>query len=224
MTKKLTIKADKFLFFDESGTGGDNIYLALGVIVCIDPAEIHQKLEAVRNKKSYHNEIKFEKMSSRRFVVCRQFLKVFAAENVFFRAVLINKKDVGIEHFDYKDWARFNLLAADLLNSVIHSGEISQIYADEKTSPAEDNFSEYLITHVAGVDQIVLVDSKAYDLIQLCDLLLGGIRAKLEGVVKNSEKKKLIKEISRFSARKLSYYEYKLKFGQPSKTESGRNS
>lgn len=224
MKKKLTVKVDKFLFFDESGTGGDNLYLGLGVAVCSDPARIHEKLQDIRDEYSYYNEIKFEKMSKKRFIVCRQFLNTFRAEDISLRAILVNKKEVGIEHFDYKHWARFNKSAADLLNSVIHSGETVQIYADEKTSPAEDNFSEYLITHVAGVSEIVLVNSKAYDLIQLCDLLLGGIRAKLERVVKNSEKKKLIKEISRFSARKLSYYEYKLKFGQPSKTESGRNS
>jgi len=222
MNKKLTSRVSKYLFFDESGTGGDNLYLGLGVIVCTDPAGLHEKLQTVRDEYSYHNEIKFEKMSKKRFVICRQFLKTFKAEDVFFRAILVNKKEVGIEHFDYKHWARFNKLADDLLNSVIGQNETVKIYVDEKTSPAEDNFSEYLLTHVVGVSEIVVVNSKAYDLIQLCDLLLGGIRAKPERIVENPYKKWLIKLIRSFPKQKVGYYQYKLKIGQPSKTESGR--
>lgn len=221
---KITAQVDKHIFFDESGTGGDNIYLGLGIIVCSNPARIHEKLDAIRKKYRYFNEIKFEKISKKRFEICQLFLRALKHEQVVFKAVIVNKKQVGIEHFDYKHWARFNTLADDLINSVVKENETVQIYTDEKTSPAEDNFSEYLLTHVIGVKEVVVVNSKAYDLIQLCDLILGAIRARYEGVVKNQYKKRLILTINRLSKQKVEFYKYKLKSGQPSKTESDRKS
>lgn len=222
--KKLTTQVDKHIFFDESGTGGDNIHLGLGILVCANPAKIHEKLDTIRKKYRYFNEIKFEKISEKRFKICKLFLQVLKKEQVIFKAVVVNKKLVGIEHFDYKHWARFNTLADDLINSVINEDESVHIYADEKTSPAEDNFSEYLLTHVLGVKEVVVVNSKAYDMIQLCDLILGAIRASYEGVVTNQYKKQLIAAINNFSGQKVEFYEYKLKSGQPSKTESDRKS
>lgn len=221
--KTLTTQVDTYIFFDESGTGGDNLYLGLGVIVCSDPAIIHEKLDTIRKKHRYFNEIKFEKMSKKRFKICQLFLKIFKEEAISFKAVIVNKERVGIENFDYKHWVRFNQIADDLINSVVKDTDSIQIYADEKTSPAEDNFSEYLLTHVIGVKEIVIVNSKAYDLIQLCDLLLGAVRASYEGVIKNPYKKKISKMMGTFPKQKVDFYEYKLKTGQPSKTESGRN-
>ena len=222
--KKVTTQVDKHIFFDESGTGGDNIYLGLGIIVCTNPAKIHEKLDAIRKKYRYFNEIKFEKISKKRFKICKLFLQILKSEQVIFKAVVVNKKLVGIEHFDYKHWARFNTLADDLINSVVKENETVHIYADEKTSPVEDNFSEYLLTHVIGAQEVIAVNSKAYDLIQLCDLILGAIRANHEGIVKNQYKKQLIETINRFPKQKVAFYEYELKSGQPSKTESDRNS
>lgn len=222
--KKITTQVDKHIFFDESGTGGDNTYLGLGVIVCTNPARIHEKLDVIRKKHNYFNEIKFEKMSKKRFKICKLFLQVLRSEQAVFKAVIVNKKQVGIEHFDYKHWARFNTLADDLINGVVEENETIHIYADEKTSPAEDNFSEYLLTHVIGTQEVIAVNSKAYDLIQLCDLILGAIRASYEKVVKNQYKKQLVTSINRFPKQKVIIYEYKLKSGQPSKTESDRKS
>lgn len=224
MTKILTTQVDTHIFFDESGTGGDNLYLGMGIIVCSNPAIVHEKLDAIRKKYRYFNEIKFEKMSEKRFKICQLFLKIFKEEDIYFKAVVVNKKKVGIEYFDYKHWVRFNQMANDLINSVVSDTETVQIYADEKTSPAEDNFSEYLLTHVIGVKEIVIVNSKAYDLIQLCDLLLGAVRANYEKVVKNQYKKKLIKRVNSLPKQKVGFYEYTLKSGQLSKTESDRNS
>jgi len=60
-----TQKVSKYVFFDESGTGGDSSYLALGVIVCKRPSGLHEKFDQLRRKHNYHNEIKFEKISQK---------------------------------------------------------------------------------------------------------------------------------------------------------------
>lgn len=220
-----TRKVDKYIFFDESGTGGDSSYLALGVIVCKRPSELHEKLDQLRKKYKYYNEIKFEKISQKRYKIYRSFLKVFeGSEDVYFRAVVVNKRKVGIKHFSYKRWVRFNTLADDLINSVVERNESVKIIADERTSPAGDNFSEYLLTHVVGAQEVVLVNSKDYDLIQVCDLILGAVRASFEKVVKSELKLKVIGEILNFPKEKAAYYEYKIESGQPSEAESGRNS
>jgi len=220
-----TRKVDKYIFFDESGTGGDSSYLALGVVVCKHPSKLHEKFDQLRKKYEYYNEIKFEKMSRKRHKIYRAFLKVFEdSENVYFRAVVINKRKVGIKHFGHKRWARFNTLADDLINSVVKESESVKVIADERTSPAEDNFSEYLLTHVIGAQEVVLVNSKDYDLIQICDLILGAVRASFEKVVKSELKLEVIDEVLNFSKEKVAYYEYKIESGQLSETESGRNS
>ena len=220
-----TRKVDKYVFFDESGTGGDSSYLALGVVVCKHPSELHEKFDQLRKKYGYYNEIKFEKISQKRYKIYRAFLKVFEdSKDVCFRVVVVDKRKVGIQHFSYKRWVRFNTLADDLINSVVGRNESVKIIADERTSPAEDNFSEYLLTHVVGAREVVLVDSKDYDLIQMCDLILGAIRSSFEKVVKSELKLKVMDEVLSFPKEKAAYYEYKIESGRPSEAESGRNS
>jgi len=220
-----TQKVSKYVFFDESGTDGGSNYLALGVAVCKHPSELHEKFDQLRKKHKYHNEIKFEKMSKKRYKIYCAFLRVFEdSEDVYFKAVVVDKRKVGVEHFSHKRWVRFNVLADDLVNSVVEKNELVKIIADEKTSPAEDNFSEYLLTHVIGAREVVLVNSKDYDLVQMCDLILGAVRANFEKVVKNELKLKIIDEVLNFPEEKMAYYEYKNESGQPSEAESGRNS
>ena len=112
-----TTKTDKYIFFDESGTGGDNLYLGIGVVVTSNPAEIHEKCDQIRKQYKFFNEIKFEKYSRKRAEINDQFLKVFKDSECYFKAVIVNKKEVG--------WERFNILADDLINSAIKNGQPS---------------------------------------------------------------------------------------------------
>lgn len=70
----------------------------------------------------------------------------------------------------------------------------------------------------------MLVNSKDYDLVQTCDLILGAVRANFEKVVKNKLKLEIIDKVLSFPKEKAAYYEHKIESGQPSEAESGRNS
>lgn len=205
-------RVDKYIFFDESGTGGDNLYLALGIVVCKHPSRLHEAFDQVRKKHRYFNEIKFEKISKKRYKIYKEFLRIFKqSQDAKLKCVIVNKRKVGIKHFRYKRWVRFNVVADDLINSVTEANQLVKIFADEKTSPAENNFSEYLLTHVVGAQEVVIVNSKDYDLIQVCDLLLGAIRAKFEKVVKSNLKREVVKAVLALSKEKVEVYEYKIK-------------
>lgn len=218
-----SVKVDEYVFFDESGTGGDNLYLGLGLIICKKPAELHEEFDRIRKKANYNNEIKFEKISRKRYAIYSEFIKAFKQDrDARFKAVVINKRKAHIKHFRYQRWVRFNTMADDLINSAVRKNKKVKIFADEKTSPAEDNFSDYLLTHVVGAKEVVIVNSKDYDLIQLCDLLLGGVRADFEGIIKSKLKKKIVKKVLELPKEKLEFYEYIIENGQPSETESGR--
>jgi len=190
------MKKETTCFFDESGIDGASRYFAVGLLKIGDPTALHTQLENIRNKHHFYEEIKSTKISRLRYKVEVEWIDIFFKSKEIKMCVMVVDKDkFKLHYFGGKDWIRFNKCTKDFLNNNCDGDEPLKILADEKPTQREDNLKEYLETHVFNLAAFNFVDSKGYDGIQLCDLLLGLVRSDFEGIRRSRLRTRLVEKI-----------------------------
>lgn len=189
----MEIKDQKtYTFFDESGTDGKSKFLALGLIKIKDIVSFHKALEGVRYHHHFKNEIKFEKASNLRAAIAKEWIEIFfgfpAAK---FHCLVVEKQKAEIPLINLKRWPRFKLYTKMFLDKYLEEVN-THFYFDSYSKAQDRKFEEYLLTHIKGLESIEGVDSKDYDALQMCDLLLGAVRSDFEEVISSSHKKEII--------------------------------
>lgn len=203
----MDLKLQNCIFFDESGTDGDSKFLALGFLVIQDIVDFHNRLEKVRDKHNFRNEVKFEKTSNLRFEIAKKWLGIFFEfKKAHFYCFVFNKQKSNILSKNLKQWPKFKIYAKKFLNKYLKQKNI-RFYFDSYSRVADKEFKEYLLIHVKNLKSAESIDSKDYDALQMCDLLLGATRASFEKTITSKYKKQLVKLI-------------KLKMAVPPKAES----
>lgn len=191
----MNVKSQYCIFFDESGTDGDSKFLALGFIVIRDIVNFHNKLEEIRNNHHFKNEIKFEKISNLRFEIAKKWLNVFFKfKKAYFYCFIFNKQESNILPENLKQWRKFKIYAKKFLDKHL-TGKSIRFYFDSYNAIANREFKEYLLTHVKNLKSIKSIDSKDYDALQMCDLLLGATRASFEKTITSKYKKKIVEYV-----------------------------
>lgn len=182
-----------YSFFDESGTDGKSKFLALGLLMIRNIVNLHQVLESCRLAHHFKNEIKFEKASSVRSAIAQEWIEIFLnLKEASFQCLVIDKAQAGLPFTNLKKWPRFKLYSKLFLEKAITENNI-RFYFDSYGKQQDSQFKEYLLTHIRGLTVIEPVNSKDYDALQLCDLLLGAVRAYFEKSITSDYKKKIIK-------------------------------
>lgn len=219
-TKELKI----YTFFDESGTDGKSKFLALGLIKVKDVVNLHKLLEESRNKHNFKNEIKFEKISSVRADVAKEWLDIFLKiENIEFHCLVVDKKQAGIPLSNLKKWSRFKIYTKSFLDNVLKGDDI-HFYFDSYNEKQDREFKIYLSTHIHGLPVIEGVNSKDYDVLQLCDLLLGAVRASFEKTITSERKKGIVKFLeSKINSEKISVIYNQKTVDSPNAERSNRS-
>ncbi len=187
-----------FCFLDETGLlySGRDKFCALGIIKCDNPQRLYNKIRKIRHKYNYNEEMKWANLDRKiRFDVARECFNVFLGENAKFNCIILNKDELDfVKYYDndlYKVYRNFSVTLLKLI-IVKNPEEVSIGFMDNYFAPdgtnleitikkfVNDHYQKFVI---AGACQI---DSKASDLLQLADLILGAIiydLKKQEGLV-----------------------------------------
>ncbi|OGZ40554.1 MAG: hypothetical protein A3B04_00345 [Candidatus Portnoybacteria bacterium RIFCSPLOWO2_02_FULL_39_11] len=176
-----------FCFFDETGLlhSGRDKFFALGLIKCDNPQKLYNKIRKIRHRYNYNEEMKWTSLDRRiRFDVARECFNVFLDEEAKFNCIILNKDELDFaKYYDDDLYKVYRNFSVTLLKLIIGKNpeEVMILLMDDYFAPdginLETTIKKFVNDHyqkfvIAGVCQI---DSKASDLLQLTDLVLGAI-------------------------------------------------
>lgn len=176
----------KFCFFDESGSLSNptDPLFTIGIIKITQPFYLSSKISYERSKKNYFDEIKFNKLSKNNLDFAKFSIDTFLNEkSAYFYSYTIDKQGEYFKrNFFTNPWKVYEELSIKLLSeAVLADHEVLILIADYITVPNTVKFevnvkrdmnNKYGRLTMAGVCRF---DSRANDLLQLVDLLIGAI-------------------------------------------------
>lgn len=172
-------------FLDETGilNKTDDPFFALGVLKTEKPHELQRAIRTIRDKNHFYEEIKWTKMSPLKFGVSESIIQAFIKDkSAVFSSIILEKRNFDFNKYFKNDLNKvYKSFTVILLKNNINfeSKEVCTVIADDYFYPEGVNLElasraiindHYKRLVVAGFLQI---NSKASDLIQLADLLLG---------------------------------------------------
>jgi hypothetical protein len=89
-------------FFDETGILNklDDPYFALGVVKTERPHELQRAIKLLRDKAHYYEEIKWNKISPRKFDICRNIIEAFVSDkSATFSCSIVKKSELDFDHY-----------------------------------------------------------------------------------------------------------------------------
>jgi len=194
----------RFCFLDESGSLVDvkDPFFTIGFIKCSQPYYINSKILYERQKNNFYDEIKFNKLSRRSLDFAKRIIDIyFSTESLYFNSYTLYKDGKYFNNtFGGDPWRAYEDISIRVLKSATTTDdEILIVIADHVTAPRYVKFEvnvKYKINTelqrlaIAGVCRI---DSKANDLLQLTDLIVGAINYDLKlstGIIQRGDKYK----------------------------------
>lgn len=194
----------KFCFLDESGSlhSPDAPFFTIGIIKLSEPFYLNTIIQKERDKYRFYDEIKFNKLSNSKIAFVTNLFDIFIqTRSVQFYSRTVDKDgDYFKRHFDSDPWKAYEEITIETLcDAVIAPNEIITLLADDVKTP--DKY-QYEITvektindkfHRLAVAGVCRLNSKSNDLLQLTDLIIGGINYSLKletGVTKSGDKYK----------------------------------
>jgi len=192
----------KFCFMDETGDlkNGKDPYFTIGMIKMSQPYYLQSKILYERNKKNFHDEMKFNKLSKNNVEFAKFAVGAFFdTKSINFYSYTTRKdSDYFVKNFDDNPWIAYEKITLKLLDAALSEKEIIILVADHVTTPKKVRFEvnvkkDFNLSKkrlaLAGVCRF---DSKSNDLLQIIDLLIGAITYDLkykDGVVSGSKHK-----------------------------------
>ncbi len=194
----------KFCFLDESGSlhSPDVPFFTIGIIKCSEPYYLNTAIQSARDRYNFHDELKFNKLSLAKQGFAEEIFKIFLGtkSSQFYSYTIDKEGSYYRKNFNSDPWKAYEELTITLLEkAVIAPNEIITLLADDVKTPSQYKF-EITVEHsindrckrlaVAGVCRL---NSKANDLLQLTDLIIGAINYSLKletGLTKSGDKYK----------------------------------
>ncbi len=193
----------KFCFLDESGDLNPKAapFFTVGLIKCSQPYYLYSKLNYERNKRNFHDEMKFNKLSKNNIDFEKFAIDAFmATHSVWVYSYTIDKEGGYFQReFDGNPWNAYECISIRLAESALSANEILMLLADHITTPKDVCYEVNVKNKInkkanrlamAGVCRF---DSKGNDLIQVVDLFIGAINYDLKmatGIVAKGDKYK----------------------------------
>lgn len=193
----------KFCFLDESGSLNDSKdpFFTVGFIKCTQPYYISNKIIYERGVRSFYDEMKFNKLSKKNIDFAKFSLdSFFSTRSLSFCSYSLDKKgEYFNKQFGGDPWKAYEDISIRVLKSSLSPNEVIIIIADYITTPKIIKFEvnvkrrineEYSRLAVAGVCRF---DSRANDLLQLVDLMVGAVNYDLKlstGIILKGDKYK----------------------------------
>lgn len=188
---------------DETGHLRKDPYFLLSIIKIKFPNRLTREIQRLRDRHHFYNEIKFEKFSNWRFRVYKELVDLFCKfKDVKFRCIVVPRQG-----YRKPIWEIYNKYAKELIKENCNKNEILCIWADEISTPAEDDFDINIRKYInkyfkrLALFGICRMPSHPVDLIQFVDLIGGivlcSINLETKAKVVYSERKKKLVEILR---------------------------
>ncbi len=192
----------KFCFLDETGNLTDSLdpYFTIGLLKMSQPFYLQSKILYERNKKDFHDEMKFNKLSIKNISFAKFAIDtLFSTSSIGIYSYTTNKNSQYFkDNFNTNQWIAYEEITLKLLDAALAEKEIIILIADHITTPKDikfevntkKNFNSFKgRLALAGVCRF---DSKSNDLLQLIDLIIGAINYELKlasGLVSGSKYK-----------------------------------
>jgi len=192
----------KFCFLDETGnlSSEKDPYFTVGIIKMSQPYYLQSKILYERNKRNFHDELKFNSLSKNSIEFAKFTMGAFLDTRSIDFYSYTTKKDSWYfkKYFDSDEWVAYEKITLKLLNAALSENEILILIADHVTTPKKVKFevntkknfnSSKNRLALAGVCRF---DSRSNDLLQIVDLLIGSITYDLklsDGIVPGSKAK-----------------------------------
>lgn len=175
----------KFCFLDETGSLSDlkDPYFTIGILKMSQPYYLQSKILYERNKRNFHDEIKFNNLSRANIEFAKFIVEaVLDTKSIDFYSYTTKKDSQYYKtHFQSNQWIAYEKATLKLLDAALAEKEIIILIADHVTTPknikfevnTKKNFNSFKKRlALAGVCRF---DSKSNDLLQVVDLLIGAI-------------------------------------------------
>jgi len=199
----------KFCFLDESGSLSPKTapYFTVGLIKCSQPHYLYSKLLYERDKRNFHDEMKFNKLSRLNIGFAKFAIESFLdTKSVWFYSYTLDKHGNYFQRESHSNpWIAYEDISIRLSESALSAGEILILLADHVTTPKDIHYEVSVkrkINERAGrlaMAGVCRFDSRGNDLLQVVDLFIGAINYDLKmatGIVEKGDKNK--KELVRF--------------------------
>jgi len=183
----------KFCFLDESGSlsNPNDPFFTVGFIKCSQPYFLQSKIMYERQKRNFHDELKFNKLSKNNFEFAKFVLDSFlSTRSLSFSSYSLDKQGTYFNReFGGNPWRAYEDIAIRVLESAIPSdppNEILIVLADYISVPDYVRFEVNVKRRINEALQRLAVagvcrfDSRSNDLLQLADLIVGAINYDLK--------------------------------------------
>jgi hypothetical protein len=193
----------KFCFLDETGNLSDpkDPYFTVGLLKMSQPYYLQNKILYERNKRNFHDEMKFNMLSKHNVDFAKFAIDAFFdTRSVEFYSYTTKKDSTYFKtHFSGDQWIAYEKATLKLLDAACAEREILILVADHVTTPKHIKFEVSTKRSFNGTKKrlalagVCRFDSKSNDLLQVVDLIIGAITYDLKlalGVVPGSVYKK----------------------------------
>ncbi|OGH77470.1 MAG: hypothetical protein A2224_03710 [Candidatus Magasanikbacteria bacterium RIFOXYA2_FULL_40_20] len=183
----------KFCFLDESGNlnNAENNFFTIGIIKCSQPYYLYSKLLYERNKRNFHDEMKFNKISKNNIDFIKFAIEAFLdTKSIYFYSYTVDKSGVYFKNnYDNNQWVAYEEISIKLLESAVigtQGNEIIILIADHVTTPKNVKYEVNVKNNInrkqkrLSVAGVCRFDSKGNDLLQVVDLFIGAINYDLK--------------------------------------------
>lgn len=194
----------KFCFLDESGSLNDSKvpFFTVGLLKCTQPYYLYSALLYERNKRQFHDELKFNKMSKNKLEFSKFAMESFLnTKSIHFYSYSIDKSgDYFKREFNSNPWIAYEQLSIRLIEAALAPNEILIVMADHVTTPKDIRYEVNVKRRINDKEKrlaiagVCRLDSKSNDLFQVVDLFIGAINYDLKketGIIGKGDKYKL---------------------------------
>ncbi|MFH1029688.1 MAG: DUF3800 domain-containing protein [bacterium] len=193
----------KFCFLDESGSLNDSQspFFTVGLLKCTQPYYLYSALLYERNKRQFHDELKFNKMSKNKLEFSKFAMESFLnTKSIHFYSYSIDKSgDYFKREFNSNPWIAYEQLSIRLIEAALAPNEILIVMADHVTTPKNIRYEVNVKRRINDKEKrlaiagVCRLDSKSSDLFQVVDLFIGAINYDLKketGIIGKGDKYK----------------------------------
>lgn len=183
-TTKIELRRDHrtaAAFLDETGSISQDRFFAVGCLVVPEPSDVLRKLQKLRDKRHWYDEIKWVDLTMTSLPLYRELIDAVASSEARFSCFVADRAAADpVERFG-NEWKAYEKLATQLMIGSTRPYELLSVMADNYSTPDHISFEKDLraeINRRLGSLHAVTVcrlDSKACDGLQVVDVLTGAV-------------------------------------------------
>lgn len=173
----------------------------MGIIKCAQPYYLQSKIIYERDRKHFHDEIKFNKLSRNNIDFATFMIDcLFSTRSLrLYSYTLDTKGKYFLSHFASNPWKAYEDITIRLLKAALPDNEILILIADYISAPDYVRFESCVKRNInesqnrLSIAGVCRFDSRSNDLLQLTDLFIGLVSYDLKislGLIKNGDKYK----------------------------------